>query len=188
MTEQRYGFAYHLNTVADPMQGKALPRSHGAVGGTQHNYVTIPWNDKEDGDDPANGVSLNYGWTFLFGPTVSALVFAQVRLMIMQERGSVHLRLYKVAVDAGVETRVWGSESPESFVGEGETHTAADGTVSYSSTHVDACWRVAALAPNERLRLEVDSWKAVNPDPDYEIGRIVGARVAGEYWRDGGTA
>lgn len=185
MTQQMFGFGYRLKTVSDVTQGKALPRSHGAVGGPTHYYVTVPWNEAEySPNDPLNGVSVNNGWTFLYGPTVNAEITAHVRLAVMQEKASVHLRLYKVAVINGVETRLWGSESPESFIGEGETHVASDGTVTYSSSHILGHWRVPPLAEGERLRLEVDSWKAVNPDPDYETGRIIGARIEGTYWRD----
>lgn len=150
-----------------------------------HVYVTVPWNAvSDDPGDPVNAVSLANGWTFLYGPTTEAVVTAHVRLQVMQEGASTHLRLYKVAVVDGIETRLWGSESPERFIGSGETHTAQDGTVTYSSSHLDATWRVSGLADGERLRLEVDSWMAVDPDPAYEMGRIVGARVEGIYWRE----
>lgn len=96
----------------------------------------------------------------------------------------MHLRLYKVKINPdNTETRIWGSESPERFVGDGETHIS-NGETYYTSTHLDGNWRVAPLLENERLRLEVDYWTAVNPNPNYEVGKIVGARVEGIYWRD----
>lgn len=178
--EQRYGFGYRLATVANPFDGKALPVSRGAVSGPTHNYVTIPWNATDDSpDDPFNTVSMNNGWTFLFGPIREAIVIAHVRLQVLEATCSTHLRLYKVN---GAEQRVWGSESPEHFVGDRETHVAADGTVSYSSTHCHATWRVPAIAEGEKLRLEVDYWNAT--DPRFLTGRISGARVEGIYWRD----
>lgn len=184
-TEQRFGFSYHLLTVPTA-QGKALARSHGEIGGPGHNYVTIPWNDcEEPPGDPLNTVSLNNGWTFLKGPTAGADVFAHVRIQQSQAGASQHLRLYIVngTNPDGTERRVWSSESPERFVGNGETHVANDGTVTYSSTHLDGAWHIAPLADGDKLRLEVDYWTAVDPDPAYEVARIVGGRIMGTYWR-----
>jgi len=182
--EKRFGFSYNYPTVPYA-QGKALPRSHGDIGGPQHNYVTIPWKVAENVDpDPQNPVSLNSGWTFLYGPTNDAIITAHARIMVVQAGSSLHLRLYKVRLNTdGSETIVWTSESPERFVGNGETH-GSGANVSYSSTHLDATWRVAGLNSDERLRLQADYWTAVDPDPDYETGRIVGARVEGHYYRE----
>jgi hypothetical protein len=185
VSEQRFGFTYHLLTVPT-MQGKALARSHGEIGGPGHNYVTIPWNDcEEQPGDPLNKVSLNNGWTFLYGPTVGADVFAHVRTQHSQAAASQHLRLYIVngSNPDGTEIRTWGSESPERGVLNGETHVASDGTVTYSSTHLDGAWHVPPLAVGDKLRLEVDYWTAVDPDPEYEVARIVGGRVSGTYHR-----
>lgn len=183
MTETRYGFQYHLQTVTDPDQGKALPVSHGAVNGPQHQFITVPWDAVEaDPVDPGNPVSLNRGWTFLYGPSVGASVTAHVRLMKAAAGASTHLRLWKARVNPdGTETRVWGSESPEFIVSDDETHAATDGTTYYTSTHLDTTWYVPSLAEGERLRLEVDYWHAGNPDET--PARIVGARVEGTYWR-----
>jgi hypothetical protein len=184
MAEQEYGFTYVYPTVEWQL-GKPLPRSHGSIGGPEHYYVTIPIKAKEDTDvDPANPVSLNSGWSWLYGPTRNGIVTAHARVMHVQQGGSLHLRLYRVLVAPdGTETRVWGSESPERFVGNGETHgTAPD--LTFSSTHLDATWRIRPLAAGERLRLEVDYWTATDPDPYYETGYIVGARIEGTYRRE----
>lgn len=184
MIEREFGFSYVLPTT-EWQAGKPLARSHGAIGGPQHNYVTIPIKAKEETDpDPQNPVSLNSGWSWLYGPTRNGIVTAHVRVMHVQTGGSLHLRLYKVRVNPdGTEVRLWGSESPERFVADGETHGTAP-NLTFSSTHLDATWRLRPLAADERLRLEVDYWTAVNPDPYYEIGYIVGARIEGTYKRE----
>jgi hypothetical protein len=179
MTEQRYGFQYHLTTVSNPDDGKALPVSHGTINGPQHLFTTVPWNAVEASpNDPGNNVSLNFGWTFLYGPVVGAQVTAHVRLQKAQAGASTHLRLWKADAQ---ENRLWGSESPEFIVSQDETHTDGDGNAYYTSTHLDATWYVPVLAAGERLRLEVDYWNAT--EAQFIPARIVGARVEGTYWR-----
>jgi hypothetical protein len=182
--EKRYGFGYKMTTTTTE-DGKSLPVSTGEVGGPDHNYVTVPWNYREeDPGDPGNPVSLSNGWTFLYGPTLAAEVSAFIRLQRVQEGCSTHLRLYVSETVNGVDTRVTSLpfESPERFVGPGETHVGPDGTVTYSSTHLDGSWHVPPLRAGQRLRLEVDYWNAT--EEPYLVGKIVGARVGGTYWRD----
>lgn len=178
--EQRFGFGYKMTTVTNINDGKALPVSRGLVGSATHRYITVPVNAvDEDPADPGNTVSLANGWTFLYGPTLGADVFAFVRLKRAQSGCSNHLRLY--IVDGTGARTPWVCESPERFVGENETHLEADGSTSYSSTHLDGAWHVPPLAADERLRLEVDYWNA-SAEP-YLTARIVGARITGTYWR-----
>lgn len=181
--EKRFGFGYKMTTTSTE-DGKDLPVSRGEIGGETHNYVTIPWNaTDENPGDPANPVSMKNGWTFLYGPILGADVFGFARLQRVQAGCSTHLRLYVVETVDGKETRLpIYFESPERVVLENETHVRADGSVYYTSTHLDAAWHVPPLKAGQRLRMEVDYWGAtVEP---YLVGSIVGARIGGTYWRD----
>lgn len=172
MPEKRFYAQYKLKDVTDPTLGKKVPVSYAPVHGPLHQYITVPWNiEAVDPSDPKNPVSLNNGWTFLYGPTLpGAIVTAHLRIWNAEPECSLHLCLYKVR--DGSEDHIWASEAPEHEVLAKET----------SNTHLDASWQIPSVASGEKLRLQVDYWNARNPDQ--LTCYMVGATIEMNYWRE----
>lgn len=154
-------------------QGRNLYVSHGAIFGDGWRPLTIPWDTEYSDPENQHG-----SWTILNGPAFYD-VTSYARFMQMQEGCSVHLYAYHAGdllpgqVD-GVDNVTSYREFTEWFVGPNETHTAADGTVTYSNTHVFGNWK-GWLPDGQKLRIAADYWNATS------TGKLVGGSVYG-FW------
>jgi hypothetical protein len=157
----------------DVSAGSPLYVSHGAIFDTQWMPKTIAWDTEYSDPENQHG-----SWTILTGPAWYQ-VTAFARLMQMEQDCSVHIFAYHATAPTvgqvdGVDNITSFREFTEWFVGHNETHIAADGTVTYSNTHVFGTWP-GYLPIGEKLRIALDYWNAGGP------GKLVGGSVYG-YW------
>mgnify|MGYP000515144030 CR=1 FL=1 len=113
-----------------------------------HRWVTVPWD--VDYSDPENQHSGPGAWTVLHGPALFEMT-AGIRLLNQHRQASCHIRLWAGQFIDGVDTRLSTNfgESWEHFVGDEESN----------QSHVNGTWR-GWLPADQRLRVEVDYWKA----------------------------
>lgn len=158
----------------DVSVGKTLYVSHGAIFDRDTwKPLTIPWDVEYSDPENQHG-----SWTILNGPAWYD-VTAYARLMQMQEGCSVHLFAYHATAATtgqidGIDNVTSYREFTEWFVGPNETHVAADGTVTYSNTHIFGNWK-GWLSEGEKLRIAMDYWNATGS------GKLVGGSVYG-FW------
>lgn len=153
--------------------GSPLYVSHGAIFGADWKPKTIAWDTEYSDPENQHG-----SWTILSGPAYYN-VTAFARLMQMQTDCSVHIFAYHATpatpgqVD-GVDNVTSYREFAEWGVLPNETHVAADGTVTYSNTHVFVPAQ-GYLPDGEKLRIALDYWNAG------ASGKLVGGSVYG-FW------
>jgi len=160
--------------------GQTLYVSHGDIFGDQWKPKTIAWDTEYSDPENQHG-----SWTILNGPAWYD-VTAYARMMQMQNGCSVHIYAYHASDPAaltagqkdGIDNVTSYREFAEWFVGPNETHTAANGTVSYSNTHVFGNWK-GWLPEGQKLRIALDYWNAAGD------GKLVGGTVYGFWGRPG---
>lgn len=133
-------------------------------------WRTVPWDTlvEDPGEqNPPGTVSLNNGWTFLYGPCYFS-IDASVGMSNVTPRASTHLQFYSTSItNSDVPQYAW--EGWEQAVLDLEGNTAHFVT----SAH-------GFLPPDQRLRLRADWWHPADPDEEPLIDR---ARVQGFYRR-----
>lgn len=163
--------AYAERPYAD---GLPLPVSHGT-----NTWIPIPW-DTDVYDPPLlgrpNGQHDLGGWTVVNGPCQfwgSAFVMVQGGYA----GDSMHLMARRAKRINGVNTIIGPPfQAAEIGVLDHETHPQADGTVTYSNSHL-AVPLNGILLPDERLQIWVDHWNG----PAGTDARIVSAGVVVHY-------